>query len=86
MDPLGSKSMTRGGAGICTPCENDESIHQWTHQPLPESAYWPVPRHIHLCKMGDAWPVHRLMGGGNPYLHLRNEERRSDELEGSGSA
>ncbi|MGW0780293.1 hypothetical protein [Streptomyces sp. NPDC002913] len=69
-------SKTRGGALICIPCENDETIHHFTHQPLPDPAYWPVPRHIHLCKISEAWPVHSLMGGGNPYMYLWDELRK----------
>lgn len=83
LDPLMSLSKT--GVSICTPCENDENVHQFTHQPLPDPRYWPVPPHVHLCKVGDAWPLHRLMGGGNPYLYLWNEEPHSKRLEGSDS-
>jgi hypothetical protein len=86
MDPLMSKSKTRGGASICTPCENDENVHQWTHQPLPDPACWPVPLHVHLCKRGATWPLHRLMGGGNPYLYLWHEEPYSKKLESSGGS
>ncbi|GGJ50409.1 hypothetical protein GCM10010121_071830 [Streptomyces brasiliensis] len=54
----------------CIPRENDENIHQVTRQPLPGPDQWPVPPHLHLCDGGKAWPVHVLMGGGNPYLFL----------------
>ncbi|MFD7185472.1 hypothetical protein ACFV90_36620 [Streptomyces sp. NPDC059904] len=76
LDPGKSMSKTKGGAMICIPCENDETVHHWTHQPLPEPHYWPVPRHLHMCKDGDAWPLHVLMGGGNPFLYLWKKERQ----------
>lgn len=78
LDPMHSLSKTRGAPRICVPCENDETIHHWSHQPLPDPRHWPVPRHLHLCKLGEAWPVHSLMGGGNPYLFLWNKERTGE--------
>lgn len=78
LDPLCSVSKTRGGASICVPCENDETIHQITRQPLPDPAHWPVPQHMHLCEDSKRWPVHSLMGGGNPYMFLWDKQRKSE--------
>lgn len=86
LDPLLSRSKTLGSANICTPCENDENVHQWSHQPLPDPAYWPVPRHLHMCKLGDAWPLHSLMGGGNPYLYLWDKKKREEASSQSSDA